>query len=450
MTLKKPTMTKCPLATGNNQPLNELGRFFQDFCLAARNKSEGQRSHPFGCDSDAILDALSYLVDRDSIVAEHCARMTEILKAGLAGTMTDEQAKDFKKRYSTAVAHAFPSVTEFLKHVHHIHGLTHNHSLDSIDLDSLRALEQAGYDDPALNRFMTDFRTRLGQVTSKPDVKAYSQAFEIYSEAMVYLLLKAKFPATIRIDAKSGKVGSTPDFQCEWNGKVFYVEVKSLDIVDGECRHREMMEDGFQPNIELEQQTKAGRSVASAVSVIAPYEHFGEDKNYDSSSLIAVINTLREKAGSAFKSPQFALGPTIALTVCDRLVIPGNRFCIAPYYYNSFQGGAVVSGVWWQACFGTSGTPIFRHPDFEGKPSLEGHLQSPGLFVDATKSFPGIALISVELRKNGDNIFGLFDEQHPANGDWTSDDTEAVLANFCTSYNDKGNCQAHLLSEYQP
>ncbi|HIJ87427.1 MAG TPA: hypothetical protein HPP97_07020 [Desulfuromonadales bacterium] len=429
---------------------SEIGQLFQDFCLAARNKPEGQRSHPFGYESDSTLDALSDLIDHDSIVAEHCVRMTEILKGGLAGTMTDEQAKDFKKRYATADAHAFPAVTEFLKHVHHIHGLTHNHSLGSIDLASLQALEQAAYDDPALNRFMADFRARLKQVTSKPDVKAYSQAFEIYSEAMVYSLLKVKFPATIRIDAKSGKIGSTPDFQCEWDGKVFYVEVKSLDIVDGECRHREMMEDGFQPNIQLEQQTNAGQRVASAVSVIAPYERYSENKNYDSASLITVINTLREKAGSAFKSPQFALGPTIALAVCDRLVIPGNRYCLAPYYYDSFQGGAIISGVWWQACFGTSGTPIFRHSDLEGKPTLEGHLQSPGMFADETKSFPGIALIAVELRKNGDNIFGLFDERQSANGDWSADDTEAVLANFCTSYNDRGNYQAHLLSEYQP
>jgi len=434
----------------DNKLKSELGCLFQDFCLAVRNKPEGQRSHPFDYESDSTLDALSYLIDRDPIVTEHCARMTEILKSGLAGTMTDEQAKDFKKQYATVDAHAFPAVTEFLKHVHHIHGLTHNHSLGSIELASLRALEQAGYDDPTINRFMIDFRTRLEQVTSKPDVKAYSQAFEIYSESMVYSLLKAKFPATTRIDAKSGKVGSTPDFQCEWDGKVFYVEVKSLDIVDGECRHREMMEDGIQPNIELEKQTKAGRRVASAVSVIAPFERYGENKNYDPRSLITVINTLRDKAGSAFKSTQFALGPTIALAVCDRLVIPGNRFCIAPYYYDSFQGGAVLSGVWWQACFGKTGTPIFRHPDFEGSASLEGYLQNPGLYVDDSKSFPGIALIAVELRKNGDNIFGLFDERQPTKGDWSSDDTEAVLANFCTYFNDKGNSQAHLLSEYQP
>ncbi|MDD5212538.1 MAG: hypothetical protein PHV62_09005, partial [Sulfuricurvum sp.] len=163
---------------------SKLGRLFQNFCQAARNKPEGQRSHPFGYECPSTLDALSYLIDRDPLVAERCAQMSEILKTGLSGTMTDEQAKDFKNRYREADAHAYPSVTEFLKHVHHIHGLTRNHSLDSIDLASLRALEQAGYDDPALKKFMSDFCSRLEQVKLKPDVIAYSQAFEIYSEAM--------------------------------------------------------------------------------------------------------------------------------------------------------------------------------------------------------------------------------------------------------------------------
>lgn len=429
---------------------SELGSLFQDFCLAARNKPHGSRSHPFGYECHSTLDALSYLIDRDHVVAEHCGQMYEILEAGLAGAMTDEQAKDFKKLYEAVDAHAYPTVTEFLKHAHYLHGLTHNHSLSNIDLASLRALEQIGYDDPTLKAFMSDICKRLKKVTSKPDTKAYSQAFEIYSEAMVYSFLKASFPATTRIDERSGKDGSTPDFRCEWNGKVFYVEVKSLDIVDGEYRHREMMEDGIEPNIELEKQIKAGRKVASAISEIAPYERYGEDKDYDPRSLLTVINTLREKAWKAFKPSQFDLGPTIALAVCDRLVIPGNRFCIAPYYYDSFQGGSVVSGVWWQACFGKTGTPIFRHPDFEGSPSLEGYLQHPGLYADDSKSFPGIALVAIDLRKNGDNIFGLFDENQPANGDWSSDDTEAVLAQFCTSHNDKGNSSAYLLSEFQP
>lgn len=46
--------------------------------------------------------------------------------------------------------------------------------------------------------------------------------------------------------------------------------------------------------------------------------------------------------------------------------------------------------------------------------------------------FPRIALIAVNLRKNGKYIFGLLKELQPAIEDWSSDDTEAVLANFCT------------------
>ena len=39
------------------------------------------------------------------------------------------------------------------------------------------------------------------------------------------------------------------------------------------------------------------------------------------------------------------------------------------------------------------GRPIFRVPEFAGAPSLEGHLENLGLFVDEAVPFPGSGLI---------------------------------------------------------
>lgn len=39
------------------------------------------------------------------------------------------------------------------------------------------------------------------------------------------------------------------------------------------------------------------------------------------------------------------------------------------------------------AAYGRIGTPIFRLPGFEGKPTLEGHLATDGLYADVNQPF---------------------------------------------------------------
>lgn len=65
---------------------------------------------------------------------------------------------------------------------------------------------------------------------------------------------------------------------------------------------------------------------------------------------------------------QFKQGFTFASILADRLVIPGGVHGVAP----ERGGGAVVSGVLWNICFGKEGWPIYRMPDFKGKHGLEG------------------------------------------------------------------------------
>jgi DNA-binding sugar fermentation-stimulating protein len=63
--------------------------------------------------------------------------------------------------------------------------------------------------------------------------RAYRQVYEIYSEALVLQFLRTK-ALTQRIAEEDS---STPDFLCELeNGKKFYVEVKSFDVVGGDIR----------------------------------------------------------------------------------------------------------------------------------------------------------------------------------------------------------------------
>lgn len=432
------------------RPTEELSGLLYDVCMAVRQKPYSERENPFGYATFEALEALSLLRDGDPIIDNYCKRMGAVLNAALDESLTNEQIADFKNCYDAAQVYAYPTVTEFLKHCHKMVGLTRNHSLSCINLTRLRRMEHEGYADASLKKSIDNFRNRLEKTTSVSDVKGYSQAFEIYSETVIYMLLKDRFPLTEKIDEKNGKTGSTPDFKCEWKGKVFYVEVKSFDVVHGESRHHEMMDDGLNANIDLESQVLANKKIATAITEIAPYRKSGKDADYDPRSLIRVINTLIDKSHSAFKTSQFKMGPTFAVAVCDRLLMPGRRFSLAPYYYDDFQGGAVISGVLWHMCFGQTGTPIFRHPDFEGQPSLEGYMTKSGIYNDVDKVFPGLGFIAIELKESEQEIFGLFDGEYEVNSEWPVDDVKEILSILCTAYNDKANSHAFELSSYKP
>ena len=91
---------------------------------------------------------------------------------------------------------------------------------------------------------------------------------------MVLRFLRGRGIRTSRVNEKT----SAPDFRCELeDGRPYYVEVKALDIVDGVYRHKQIMEAGLAPNIEIERQLREGRRIASAESEVAPYRRaFGD------------------------------------------------------------------------------------------------------------------------------------------------------------------------------
>ncbi len=237
----------------------------------------------------------------------------------------------------------------------------------------------------------------------------------------------------------------TPDFKCALDDvPEFYIEVKSLDIADGKFRHDEMMRESIDTTVELERQRSDGRRVSIAEGVIDTYRKLS-DADYDPRSLIRVIDTLREKFRRAFKPEQFTRGPTFALAVIDRLLLPHGCSDLAPLYCQPSQSGACVSGVLWHAAYGTIGTPIFRIADFEGKPTLEGRLTSDGLYTDNYQVFPGLGSIVLAREQGQRKAWGL--QARNANlGGWDSDQVEAVLHTTCEAMNNEDNSFAWRLS----
>ena len=384
----------------------------------------------------AVLEGIeSFATDKPE---SPVARMREEMLQAI-GPDTPAGDPDAVERFSALYKNAsnivFPATSAYLTVCHALNEYSTSHSLYSIELDILRDIDLEAHRNQVLDTFRNDMKRRLDQVSGIDDITGYSQVFEIYGEILAYLYLRDRVP-TKRVPERKDQ--DTPDFRCEPpDGKPFYVEVKTFDIVGGDARKRDMMDDGLDSKAELEEQIRAGKSVAMAESEIAPFRKAGETNTYDPRSLVRVIDTLREKCLGAFKEGQFEKGPTLALVVIDRLLLPSGKFDLAPYYYADFNDGGITSGVLWHLAYGRCGTPIFRLPEFAGANSLEGHLDRLGLFVDKTRPFLGPGLVVLHRAQCGRRAYGLVNSSYAAQNTWSIDDTHDVLARLCHRWNDE-------------
>ena len=311
------------------------------------------------------VEELAKLKPADRVAVLH-GQMIETLTT--EKSLDDEAARAaFKGVYDEAVAATLPATTAYLRHAQVINEVAHSHSLAQVQLETLKSIDRAGHTDPAFGRFAKDLIGKLGTKAKLFDVVAYSQFFEIYGEAITLQHLRAR-PGlkAARVEESALEGESRPDFKCTLNnGAPFYIEVKSLDIVGGEFRQREMMDDGLNRQAELERRREAdlarGERVSMVEGEIAPYRAVGQTDGYDAWSLKLVIDTLRTKCRSAFKPSQFEMGPTFALALVDRLVLPGGRHALAPYYYAPEPAGCCLTGVLWHVALRAD-----RHPGLPG------------------------------------------------------------------------------------
>ena len=381
----------------------------------------------------------------DSPVAQMHQEMLAAI--GPDATAGDPQTVSrFSDLYRDASGIVFPASGAFLAASHAVGELTRSHSLAAIDLATLRAIDLEAHRNPVLDTFRNDLKSRLDKGSDIDDVTAYSQSFEIYGEAVAYLHLRERVQ-TARLAEQEGT--PIPDFQCTLaDGKVFYVEVKSFDVVEGRRKNLDMLNDGLDASAELENQVHAGKRIAFATTEIAPFRKVGETKTYDPWSLMRVTDTLRAKCDGAFKGKQFALGPTFGLAIIDRLALVDGRYDLAPYYHVGFNDGGIASGVLWHMAYGRPGTPIFRLPEFAGAQSLEGHLEKLGLFVDEKVPFPGPGLIVLNREGGSHQALGLVNEAYAEDAGWSVDDTHHALESICERWNDLEASRSYDISAH--
>ena len=123
------------------------------------------------------------LQNQGSLVFQLHQKMLDKLR-DLTVHNTDVGRDEFKALYDEAVELTLPATRSFLRHNHAINAITQSHSLLSVNLGTLKAIDLLGHRDPTFKTFANELIAKLGKKTRELDVIAYSQFFEIYGEAV--------------------------------------------------------------------------------------------------------------------------------------------------------------------------------------------------------------------------------------------------------------------------
>ena len=201
----------------------------------------------------------------------------------------------------------------------------------------------------------------------------------------------------------------TPDFKWITDRGPIHFEVKTLSVVDGERGIDAALESAFKSQGELEVQRAAGARVATAVSEIAPYA----DKAHRVPRLVAIIDTLLEKARGNVKQDQF--GQPNTFLVINLSIIPPSLTevrTLRPVYCDDSLFPTPVTGDLWMLAFGRQGMLIHDVPEFEGKPCVQGTFEKLGLLAEY--DFIRGLLIVVHPWQRPAEVWGLFREK-----DWS-------------------------------
>jgi len=321
--------------------------------------------------------------------------------------------------------------------------VTTDYSLQSVKRELLQKADKEARTDKHLAQLLETFRAALSKKDGADDVIASSQAFESYGEIRVYRHLKQYGLNPQCVPTVKGE--GRPDFKCETpDGKEFYVEVKSFDVVEGEFAQRGILDDGLEAALDIEEQQRAGRKVASSVQVISPY---GE-RDYNASQAKLVINTIEKKVRGNFKAKQFKQGPTFACVVLDKMIVPGRQCALSPYYHQRiYQGSACLSGTLWASAYAQPGYLILDHYEFEGNPTNGGPWDRAGYFSKAN-AHPAQAIVFFDQALSNQLIYGLINEHGTQFDGWEKDDTEHVLSIICDAWNFESNENGFDIAHY--
>lgn len=333
----------------------------------------------------------------------------------------------------------------FLQLKQRTNSITFNPLLNSFEQFSLKKIDDEAVNDP----FVSTKRKRILELVKdltidfNPKLKS---AFDEYSEALAYLLLRTKF---LNVERILEAATETPDFKIAVessvhgrNGLQFvYAELKTLSYAFGNLNYKNAMNQGIQSSIEIEKQLRKGNKIAFGESVVQPW--YNPNKKYDPFSTKYIIEALNEKIDQNIKEGQYLLGETILLIDLRQMILPNTYLQGGVPFHLSVRGDCVVSGVQWHVAFGKLGHDVFCPIEFEGKENIEGVLERRGLLW----TYPFIkAVCFIEQPSSEDKtatVLGLH------RSDMVSENVATFLHRFCDFVNTDVNNYGYQLFKNQ-
>lgn len=240
---------------------------------------------------------------------------------------------------------------------------------------------------------LDDKRTRMRRIIQRGkwpyDPNAFNALFEIYHEALFYLLADGRGVALTGIPEKQLP---TPDFETVAQPKESF-EIKTIDFAGGQFAYELLTEDALNGRIATEQEAKK-RGIGTSTRVISPHGDAKDTKE-------AVERVMRQIGGNV-KQGQFGQDPTFLVIPMERTALRRRSEELQPTRYDHVMGGTVSGHLW----------TIAAHK--AGEPFLDATLDLPAHDMGALnragilRDFPfirGIIFINTEWNELGSADF---------------------------------------------
>lgn len=251
--------------------------------------------------------------------------------------------------------------------------LPHLKLLDPVLLE----IETAAKSDKTLENYCID----LEALASMPDFPVAPELLrdfiQKFGEAHFYCMCSARGVTLERVPERADL--KTPDFRSSRFPRLTF-EVKTLSVVDdGKSGLFRALDSSVEANISMESQRREGRRVAVGESETSPLGAKAplEERRRRISELL-----VRKVVGN-FKDGQFPQPDSylvVNLVLLSEAI--GDRRELRPVYPDNLLFSTSITGVLWMMAFARDGMLVLDHPEFEGRPCVQGLSAVTGILAD--------------------------------------------------------------------
>jgi len=277
---------------------------------------------------------------------------------------------------------------------------------------------------------------KLKAIRRPEDYAQMAQAYEAYSEVLLYFAMRDRGVLIERTPGTGGHGQKRPDFRHLHGAGYIYFELKALEIFDPLSRHKQMAEEALEIAAELD-----GRAKTPGVHFGRPQEISGYIPRI---GVAERIDETIEKILNNVKHGQIEYGPTVLVIDLGRLgSMPFGPSSLLPvFFHDGPPAESAVTGELWQVALGSPGEQIFSLPEFDGKSNLGGHQRRGGVL----REFPSLVGITFLLPhwQHNPELLTIWnpgwDQSRLANPcELQEHDIEELLAKYSDGLNDRRN-----------